>query len=539
MNVSATLELKHARELLAKLKSEERLILSNGLRFYEPAGVKHDRFHRGGEFKYRYLRTGNRFGKSECGGAEDIAWLRGEREWMAKDDPDRYKGIPKRSVKGILVVENWDKADEIFTNMNTGTGLGKLWKYIPKDAYIDCERRHGHIDTIYVRSIHGGTSMLKIDTVVSFKQDPMSSESSQWDFAHIDEPIPEPMWKAISRGFMDTGGKAWFTCTPLVELWINDFFLGSRVKMTEHSDPRIDGKKLIITGSSRDNKYLSEENIKDFAMTLKKDEYDTRILGRPSGSGGLVYPQFDHNVHVYTEDDMQKWMKAKGWGDMDDPPRDFTVRLYLDLHSATPDAALFAATGPQDYTFFFHEIFERRLLSFLAEDILKVMEGRFWNTTWIDLLAFKESPVDDTCWADDLANRGIVGMPAPKEKTRGIRETQEYLAKRDTNGKPKCMFSSRLTETLYEFEHYVWDPKKQNVTIDKDDHMMEDLYRAVLTGLDYIDLNEDNPTFVPQIEPKFDLSIPKQNEGVVKKPQTYFDELRDYYPEEMKGLSWE
>ena len=54
---------------------------------------------------------------------------------------------------------------------------------------------------------------------------PMGLESSQWDWIHVDEPIPEGMWNAVSRGLMDTGGSAWFTCTPIAEQWINEFFL--------------------------------------------------------------------------------------------------------------------------------------------------------------------------------------------------------------------------------------------------------------------------------------------------------------------------
>ena len=54
---------------------------------------------------------------------------------------------------------------------------------------------------------------------------PMGLESSQWDWIHVDEPIPEAMWNAVSRGLMDTGGSAWFTCTPIAEQWINLKFI--------------------------------------------------------------------------------------------------------------------------------------------------------------------------------------------------------------------------------------------------------------------------------------------------------------------------
>jgi len=35
----------------------------------------------------------------------------------------------------------------------------------------------------------------------------MGSESSDFDFVHVDEPCPEPMYKAAARGLIDRNGK--------------------------------------------------------------------------------------------------------------------------------------------------------------------------------------------------------------------------------------------------------------------------------------------------------------------------------------------
>ena len=39
---------------------------------------------------------------------------------MDKDDPDRFKGIPQRPTKGLILVADWDKAREVFTSMEEG-----------------------------------------------------------------------------------------------------------------------------------------------------------------------------------------------------------------------------------------------------------------------------------------------------------------------------------------------------------------------------------------------------------------------------------
>ena len=47
-----------------------------GINFYRPH-AKQDKFHRAGDKVGRYVRTGNRGGKTKCGAAEDVAWLLG------------------------------------------------------------------------------------------------------------------------------------------------------------------------------------------------------------------------------------------------------------------------------------------------------------------------------------------------------------------------------------------------------------------------------------------------------------------------------
>lgn len=502
-------QLSEAKELLRLLKLEQSIIASDGLAFYDPAGEKHKKFHANGDKKYRYVRSGNRFGKSDMGGAEDIAWLRGERSWLDKSDPARYLGIPKQSVRGLLIVENWDKADEIFTCAEQGASRGKLFKYIPYDSFISASKNHGgHIDTIYVQSIWGGTSILKIDTVVSFKQDPMSGESSQWDFIHVDEPIPYDMWEAVSRGLMDTGGKAWFTCTPLIHMWINDFFFKKDKKLSKTlSTDVVIGNRFILTGSSYDNKYIKKEDIDEYASTLKKAKIETRIYGRPSGAEGVVYDQFVFDEHVYLK-------PPHGWSDMDEPPQNFTIRAAIDPHAVTARAILCAATDPFGYVFFFKEYFQEEHVKSMCAWFNETMVGKNLLLTLLDPIAYIENSFNETCWADDILQEGIVCERAAKDLARGIPAVQEFLSRRDANGRPMCYFSEQLAETLYEFDHYVWNPKTPGKPVDKDDHMMENLYRLVLGGLEFIDMDDkDTRTFYPQANPGLDLSIPRQTEG--------------------------
>ena len=505
--VNITAELKKQNELLRLLKEQRMVLAQDGLKFYRPAGKKHEAFHRAGEFKYRYVRSGNRFGKSELGAAEDVAWLVGERRWFGKDDAARYAGLPRRPVRVLLIVENWEKADDVFTNFEQGTKLGKLFKYIPKDAFVRVESNHGgHVECIYVKSIWGGVSMLKIDTIVSFKQSPQSSESSEWDAIHVDEPIPQEMWIAASRGLMDTGGKAWFTCTPLIHPWINRFFIPGGQALNKDGMPSTFGKAWVVTGSSYDNQFLEKENIDDFAKTLSREQRETRLHGNPNGGGGLVYGEFDSILHVYSE-------SPKGWTAVDDPPKNYMIRLAIDTHGRKPQAVLFEATSPDGYVYYFAELFETRDVSATAARIMELVGGRNVAQTLFEPGAYNESPVDDSCLADVFMQHGVIGEKAPKDLKRGIIQTQAMWKERSISGKPTHFVSHLCSEFLYEIDSYVWNPKKPDSPIDQDDHMMENLYRLVLTHPGFVDFDEAVTSFVPQADvSQVSFSVPGSGE---------------------------
>lgn len=57
------------------------------------------------------------------------------------------------------------------------------------------------------------------------------------------------------------------------------------------------------------------------------------------------------------------------------------------------------------------------------------------------------------------------------------------------NGRPVLRFAWHLMETLWEFDRYVWDTTRgrEGKPVDRDDHMMECLYRLVTVGLDYLE----------------------------------------------------
>lgn len=485
-------ELNDLRALHARMRELSALRRKVGLAFYTPHR-KQDLFHRAGSFRYRYVRSGNRFGKSELGGAEDSAFAYGERLWYPKDDPARSVGIPKHPTKGLIVTTDWDKSRSVFTETDGGE-LGKLFRMLPADA-VRVKRNHsGFIDRVYVkRPIHlgGGESAIHIDTVQAFKQNAMSQESDAWDYVHIDEPIPEQMYKAIARGLVDRGGKTWFTCTPLSEVWINDMFVVNRRHAVAEGEPYIPAKdKWMITGSINDNPHNKAEDIAAFEALLSKDEIACRLHGIPLSMSGMVYKEFDPEAHVFRDTPFE-------WDDVNRPPLDWTIRLAIDPHPRTPHAVLFAATSPLGYTYFYDNIFDACLISELCERIIAKTKGYFVQECIIDPIANTRNPVDGKTMKDEFDRCGVFTEDATKDLSGGILKVKELLKAKITSGSAvhkRLKFGAHLERTLWEFDHYVWDGDKGK-PLDKDDHMMECLYRLCLTDLPYIappDVDEES-----------------------------------------------
>jgi hypothetical protein len=512
MNQQSTdyLALHEQAQLVNALEELDILKQQNGSAFYHPHH-KQDLFHRGGHKKYRYVRTGNRWGKSQCGAAEDVANARGFREWYPEGDVARYAGIPKRSTKGVILVHDWGKAEEIFTNQIDGTGRGKLFDYIPRDELINVHKgSSGNVDCIKIKSKWGGISTIYLDTVKSFLQNPMGHESSQWDWIHVDEPIPQDLWKAVSRGLMDTNGRAWFLCTPLNQAWINDFFIPSRrTRLNTEGSTSFDNK-LVIIGSTKDNPHITDEAREEYAKTLSVDERQCRLEGIPKSMSGMVYksfsPEYSPDGHVYEN-------TPTGWENCVTPPVDYTIRYAIDPHPQTPHAVLFAATAPTGEVFFFREIFEQTLVKNLAEQINNIVANRLVLTCLCDPAAFINNPVSGDTFADTLAIHGIVVQKAVKDLARGIIASQAALKKTMPEGHKWLNFHSSLAETLWEFDHYEWDSKRENKPIDKNDHMMENFYRLILNGLDWVDPISNEDEFFGQTQINgCDLSIPVYTE---------------------------
>lgn len=464
------------------LRKKIELIRYNGLAYYKPS-AKQDAFHRAGTFKKRMVRAGNRFGKSTMGCAEDCAWARGERPWYGESDPARYAGIPRHPTKGLIITTDWDKVDEIWTS-ERGDNPGKIWHFLPKDAVVSKRRNHsGAIDAIEVRSaLYEGTSLIRFDTVKSWKANPMGSESSDWDWVHVDEPCPEKMFKAVARGLIDRNGSAWFTLTPLNEFWINDLFFPQETG----GQPRLG--VWFISATIYENPYLTAAAIAEFESLLTEEEKECRLRGIPLHLAGLIYKNFNWDKHVLKEVPI-------GWDNWLTPPKNWPLYVHIDPHPQTPHAVLFCAVSPFGQRFYYRDIFRKCGVAALTRDILDATSKNRLVSAHADPLAFIEHPLPNaktgaeyTSMAMEFADNGLYVAKATKALEQGILRVNEEL-KKDTLYGPALVFSPHAARTLWEIQRYAWDDK-ENRPRDVDDHMMENLYRQELSDPKWVNFED-------------------------------------------------
>lgn len=518
------LDVAVARRELALEKRKAALRAENQISFYCPH-PKQASFHAAALFHYRYARTGNRFGKSEMGAAEDVAFALGYRPWIPEGNPLRTLGIPLHPTKGLIVTTDWDKSTEVFTSTEEGTNQGKLFKYIPKSKLLGYTKNHsGAIDTLRVRHISGGVSVIHLDTVKSFKQNPLGQESSVWDWIHYDEPPPEAMFKAQVRGTIDRGGRCWFTCTPLEEPWIDAMFIPDLQDQTKLNLDVQHGDFWMMTGSTDDNPYNRKADVERVMALYTEEERETRRSGIPKAYSGLVCKEFHWDIHVRKEAPI-------GWKNWETPPEDYTLRLAIDYHPRKPHHALFIATSPNEYQYVFGEVFLSCLMYELVAECRLVLGLRELTVPGlIDPLASMENRVTDITAIDEVIRLGLPVMPATKDPHNGILKIKELLKARDRNGLPMLQVNPSCRRFLFEIARgWVWDgetnkPKKEN------DDAMENFYRLCLQGLPYIEPENAAPS----------APIPQRDfSDVVIRPDEFAGAMTDFQPKPLRSRAFD
>ena len=402
-------------------------------------------------YKVLVFTGGNRVGKTTIGAILAISTTVGYFPWSEKKLIFSHK-LPR---KVRYIGQDWERhvAQVVVPAL-------KKWYPHNRECYI--KKNMVGVEAFW-RDIQTGSTL----EIMSNKQESELHEGWDGDLIVYDEPPKRSIRVANARGLVDRNGRELFCMTLLKEGWVDREII--RIKddatFTVHGD--------IYTNVGYG---LTIEGIKQFEKTLTDDEKDARLLGIPSYLSGLVYGMFKHNIHIIERRDI---------------PSDWIIDVAIDIHPRERQAVLFIATSPQDIQYAVYEIWQHGTPEEIAKLVVDFLVDRRVGTIQIDPLSKGDKNNINTVYDrfnTILTMYNYTLQTASKDKSAGILKVKERL--KSKNNEASLFIFNDLKRTIFEFEGYLWDEDTQKPQ-DKDDHMMENLYRIMLMDTKWYEDYED------------------------------------------------
>ena len=395
---------------------------------------------------------------------ETISHALGYRPYLPKGH--KHHHITDKKVKIRI-------AGEDLRNHVSGVLVPKLRDWIPKQEIASIKKNPQGIEILFIFK-NGSTIEL-----MSYEQGSEKFEGWDGDIVWFDEPPPHSIYIACWRGLVDHGGRMFFTMTPLKEPWIKEKLWDKR------KDPENDIDGFVFSTYDNLGYGLTKKNVAAFERSLSEDEKTARIEGQFLHLTGRVYKEFDYNFHAVDDFEI---------------PLDWQIYEAIDPHPRTPHAVLWTAVAPDETKYVVNELFKSGFIKEIAQMIKakRCFEYKHDRTprkiraTLIDPAAVNPDPVAGITVLTEFQRNGIFPIKARRDLVAGIDRIKQAL--RPQFDKSELYVFKSCQETLREFENYVWDEYKgrtreekepKNSPRDKDDHMLENLYRILLFNPKY------------------------------------------------------
>lgn len=392
--------------------------------------------------KNRWVFGGNRSGKTECGAVETV--------WLAR-------GIhPFRENKPITC---W--VVSLSKQVQRDVAQNKILHYLRKD-YIEqivmCSGRQGSadygiIDFILVKNIFGSLSKIGFK---SCDQGREKFQGSSLDFVWFDEEPPYDIYQECRMRVMDRQGFIFGTMTPLKGLtWVyNEIYLNS------NDDEQV----WHIEMEWADNPYLKKEEIEQMTKTLSSDELQSRRYGKFMQCGGLVYNEFDENIHV-----IEPFQVPFEWYD----------NISIDPGLNNPLSAHWYARDFDGNVYVIAEHFDKgKDVYFHAGKIKEISKRLNWHFLNGRLSALIDSAANQRTLASSknvvelfYENDILVNPKVNKDMFSGINVVKRFL--KDGEGKPHLFIFKNCVNLIKEIKSYWWGDN--DLPIKKDDHCLDEM----------------------------------------------------------------
>ncbi len=427
-------------------KEQKRRLDSDNLSKYNQGEKKHQKqlaFHKC-QKRNRWVFGGNRSGKTECGAVEAIYMARGIHPYRQNKD----------NVFGWVV--------SLSTQVQRDVAQAKILHYL-NPSWIDDiimisgkkdSATYGVIDQIKIKNVFGGISTIGFK---SCDQGREKFQGSSLDFVWFDEEPPEDIYYECKMRVLDKKGDIFGTMTPLKGLT----FIYDEIYLNKKNSKEIWYEFMEWA----DNPFLDKEEIEEISNSLSSDQLDSRRFGRFRENSGLVYTEFDENVHV-----IEPFNLPSEWQD--------TISIDPGLNN--PLSAHWYAVDFDDNVYVLAEHFEaKKDIFYHAEKIKQISERLGWKKTpsghieaLIDSAANQRTLASSKSVSELFFECGIAVNPnVNKDMLSGIARVKDYL--RIKNGKPKLYIFKNCPNLIRELKSYRWGEGENPKKID--DHALDEL----------------------------------------------------------------
>lgn len=444
------------REVIERIleieKEQERRKKWDNLSRYNSGKVKHKKqiaFHKCKK-KNRWVFGGNRSGKTECGAVETVYMARGIHPYREN----------RKDVFGWVV--------SLSQQVQRDVAQAKILHYLNPSWIVDVTMlsgkkespEYGVIDQIRIKNVFGGISTIGFK---SCDQGREKFQGSSLDFVWFDEEPPKDIYDECRMRVLDKGGDIFGTMTPLKGLT----FVHDEIYLNVGKSDEV-WYEFMEWG---DNPYLDKEQVKALNDSLSQDLLESRRYGKFKCAEGLVYPEFDENVHVIEPINL---------------PKEWQDTISIDPGLNNPLSAHWYMVDYDGNVYVVAEHFEGgKDVTYHADAIKRISQRLGWKRDKFNRL---EALIDSAANQKTLASvksvtelffeQGVnVNPKVDKDLFSGIQRVKQYL--KMTNGRPKLYVFKTCVNLIRELKTYRWGdgdtPKKT------DDHALDELRYYLMT----------------------------------------------------------
>ena len=471
MTKTEILKMVYSIDKQLKIKSSH-----NAIDKYNSGNKKHLKqleFHKCSK-RNRWVFGGNRSGKTECGAVETV--------WLAR-------GIhPYRQNKDNISI--W--VVSLSKQVQRDVAQNKVFHYLNPEWIEDVVMESGSkdfpesgiVDYLLIKNIFGGYSRIGFK---SCDQGREKFQGTSLNYVWFDEEPPQDIYKECKMRVIDRQGEIYGTMTPLKGLtWVYD-----EIYLNEKMDDEV----WSICMSWDDNPYLNENEIKSLKGSMSESELETRCYGKFTAVGGLVYPEFDPDVHVI---------------DPFDVPKEWFDKISIDPGLNNPLSAHWYAVDFDGNVYVIAEHYQAgKDIIYHSNEIKRICESLGWEKGFggkyeaiIDSAANQRTLAGVKSVTELFLENGIYVSPkVNKDLFSGINRVKSYL--RNAEGKSRLFIFRNCVNLIREIKGYFWG--NNDAPTKKDDHSLDELRYYIMSRPD-----------IPKIDVK-KTEIERDKEKLIRK----------------------